>query len=444
MSIDILTHREHLSNNVAEERRLFTEHFERMQAEDPDYFGLVSSVADQFDPMPPECRLVFNIPACREQDRVYNALEMILIDKNGNPKQRDVQTGQPLPAGRFELMIFNNWGVSKGTDRTESEIQRFTERYPEAPVFPLSMELPDERGNVGFARRLLQDVTCLRSLRRPSQDGPLYIATEDADTEGYDPDTVDTYIRYLDEHPDEVGARSHIAMNPLTLRRVPHLFMRHRIHRLANILIKDAPLDYACPAGEGPYCTKFVPAAGYGIVYAAKDMIAAGGFQDAIMSEDYDMWKRMYGLENSRGKGGLQLQFLPPYSVTSPRRYVVSDYRGHNMYGPGNWESTDDLVRLPEEVLMEQIIEKHESDMELQRTITTRQVGSVAMERFRQHLTPTAWRAYLGRALLALGILPDEYSYDGETLVIRNWEGIEERVRNYKPNRRIQRAMNLI
>lgn len=430
-----------LDANVTQERASIGGHLERLAREDPEYHELVISIAAGIPPMEDGCRLSLNIPAHREEDRVYTSLGNMLISPTGQLKQVDNQ-GRQMPGDFFELVLCNNWGQSKGTDNTEAEARRFMTAYPDAPVRLISLELPDENANVGFARRLLQDVTLLRSYQRMSQRALLYIAIEDADNEGFDPTAVFSYVEHLDAHSDQVGARLHTAMNPITLSKIPHLFMRHRLHRLANIVMRYTPFDAGCPEGEADPCIRFVPASGYGVVYAAKDLVTAGGFRPAIMSEDYDIWKRLFDLEVSRGHDGLQLEMLPPYVITSPRRYLASDIQGHNMYGPGNWQRTNDLVRLPEEELIAQASEKHRADMDLQRMITTRQIGTVSMARMREHISPEAWRSCLGKVMLGLGFSTEDYTYDG-TLQIHNWADVEARVQLYTPSQRLQAAMGI-
>jgi hypothetical protein len=204
-----------MSERIKHDYEIFGQHMEKV-SEDPSYFEYLTTAVDLLPPMTDDCRIAVNIPARQEEARVYDSLRKMFIDSRGGPKQL-TRASKLLDPESYEVNIFDNWPIESSHDGTTEQIERFMRDYPYIPIHLISAGLPEPYANVGFARRLMQDVVVMRSRQRTNPAGRLYIASEDADNEGFDPYALSTYVDYLDRHPEAIGARMRMIMNLVTL-----------------------------------------------------------------------------------------------------------------------------------------------------------------------------------------------------------------------------------
>jgi hypothetical protein len=433
-----------MSERVNHDREVSASHLEETAA-DHGYYEFLTDAVERLPVMAEGCRIAVNIPACQEEDRIYRSLHNMFINTSEMPKQLTTD-GRPLDPELYEVNIFDNWAAKGTHDGTSEQVERFMRDYPDIPVRLIAAGLPDQQANVGFARRLLQDTVVMRSLRRPGQAEPLYIASEDADNEGFDAYALSTYINYLDEHPDAVGARMHMSMNLVTLSQVPHQFISHRMARLEAVLMQRAGKTGPCSQREieNGFCSRYLPPAGVGVAYTAGDMLKVGGYRDATHSEDLSLWLRLHAREIARGNGGLRLHTLPTNTITSPRRLLASYIADEAMYGPGaDFTGLHDAIRQTEAEQVAMAKAKH--SLELQRATTQDELNGAARYTLYRHATSDErWRS-VSRLMLGLGFKTTDYEVQGKEpeVIVRHWSSVEDRILHYQPNRRMRQSMNI-
>jgi hypothetical protein len=433
-----------MSERIKHDYEIFGQHMEKV-SEDPSYFEYLTTAVDLLPPMTDDCRIAVNIPARQEEARVYDSLRKMFIDSRGGPKQL-TRASKLLDPESYEVNIFDNWPIESSHDGTTEQIERFMRDYPYIPIHLISAGLPEPYANVGFARRLMQDVVVMRSRQRTNPAGRLYIASEDADNEGFDPYALSTYVDYLDRHPEAIGARMRMIMNLVTLSQVPHMFMDHRMARLESLLMQRADPIGPCSQREkdSGFCSRFLPPAGVGVAYTAADMLGVGGYRDAVHAEDFSLWMRLHKREIIRGNEGLRLQTLPTYTITSPRRLLASYVMEQNMYGPqSNFAGLHDVIRQPETELVAAAQQKH--PLEDRRAYIQSELSMAARYTLHRHASSAQRWRNVGRLMLGLGFTTADYTAQNKDpeVTVHHWDDVEQAILQYQPGVRMQRAMNI-
>lgn len=434
---------EHMPPTVVAERALLQQHLDGLAHEDPSRFELVNDLSEALPPMKRDCRLTLTVPAFKEGARIRRMLSAVLLGTSGQPDKQRTNIGDVLDPNTYEIVIFNDWAADERPDRTSAEIRSFMNDYPQAPVRLVSTPTPRQRMSVGYARMMAQDIVSLRSIQRPQQTGELFIGSDDADMDGFDPHGISTYIGYLDTHPHVAGASMRNERNPLLLRQVPHLFLRYRASRMAFALLSGPEYQDVCRESQTT-CSRYPMAHGIGLVYRASQQIGAGGFRDNESAEDFDLWRRMFWQKTNGVQSGWRLPGLPTVVVSSPRRQLVSCIEGRDGYANGAFSALNETVRSDEQALVAAAVAAWQADPDAHRHRTEHQLNIVAA-RLREHRSEGDYapvQTSMRRLLFALGFRTRDYvCLNDGSIRITDWEESEARTTAHQPSRRIQRSL---
>ena len=147
--------------------------------------------------MDSEVRVCVNIPAWMEGKNLYNDLVQYTQQVDSN--------GRPLDPRLYEINIIINRKTGTASDNSVAEIDRFksdmTTQGKSFQINYVDVEFDSPFNNVGNARRVITDLTLMRSVERQNQNKLLYIETEDADLVTVDKNTVINIINKLDNNP---------------------------------------------------------------------------------------------------------------------------------------------------------------------------------------------------------------------------------------------------
>lgn len=316
--------------NVSREREEIKRFLDGLKTSDPEHFALISSLKEKVAPMSPKTRAAVNIPAWMEGKNLYRLLQEYSkqVDKNGNLLDPDL----------FEINIIVNRKTGTPSDESVSEIERFkTDAERAGRVLHINyvdVELPEDRANVGNARRIITNLTLLRSLARDNQYGPLYIESEDADLLDVDPNTVSNIITKLDRTPHLDAVRGIQDRTPSVMMENDFLFLYRRMQDFKELLLRRAAFR---PENNPRYNFNWnrVITGGWNTAYTAEAYVLTGGYNPyQTKGEDMMIGERISML---RGDGTIPNTYVvgkvASRSNSSPRRYIYEVASGKAAYG---------------------------------------------------------------------------------------------------------------
>ena len=118
-------------------------------------------------PLTGDCGALVILPVRNEERFVARALNALV-------RQVDLQC-KPLSPGAYEIIVLLN----NCTDGSQKEVEAFTKANSRVPIHVVALELPPDKANIGYVRRLLMDEACRRFLK-VARNGA--ILSTDADT----------------------------------------------------------------------------------------------------------------------------------------------------------------------------------------------------------------------------------------------------------------------
>src|SRR3990167_3633076 len=148
------------------------------------------------------CRLSLVIPSCQEGPDILHTLESIVKQKNGDGSAMDPEVFE-------EIIVVNqkessSQEIKSSNQETLQAIDEFKKKNPTFNIHAIFKEFSDDKGGIGWARKLGSDLALARSFARQKAEAekePLYIAGSDADTimdEGYVGELIDAANNYSD------------------------------------------------------------------------------------------------------------------------------------------------------------------------------------------------------------------------------------------------------
>ena len=452
-SVDFGVDNDTRDQTVETERTVFKKYLGRLSIVAPSYYDTIEQIADSCPEMNEKCRITVNMPASFEAATIGTALGHMLLRKNdGKTELAQLQsTGEVLDPQTYEVFICSNRAKGTASDGTNTAIHDFAERHKSVVnIMAVDVELDGSIANNGMARRLLHDVTVMRSLNRDNQAGKHFIAAEDADIDGYDPDALDSYIKYLDTHPDKSAVRMRTERNPIVLKEVPHVLIKHRFMTQLITILRSAPFRASVNPNYNFRFNRKVPS-GYGTAFNTSDLIRAGGFPISGSGTDLYLGEQLAVMRGTRMDGrvlpaGNTVGAVASTVVASPRREIVAYLNNVAMYDNGNFtnRATQDITRQPIDNLIEQASNRNFNDsrqwlqdqMEqgLNRIVATAPSGEISDHSLRLLMTMIGFEKsdYLF-----------EYSDGKLRLRVQSWDTVEYLSSRYKPSSRIQRAMHV-
>lgn len=317
--------------DIRRERDQIEEFIRNIESTDPNHYTQLKDFESKLPSMNEQTRAVVLIPAWMEGKNLYRLLKMYTrqVDKNGHE----------LNPNLYEINILVNRKTGEQADESVAEIERF-KANAEAKgrhfqINYLNVEFEPPFNNVGNARRVLTNLTLMRSLRRPNQAGPLYIESEDADLTHVDQRTVTNLIEKLDEKPYLDAVRGIQDRDPEIMMNNDFLFLYRRIQDFKEILLRQ----HAFRIGRNPQANfnwNRIITGGWNTGFTAEAYALIGGYNPYMpKGEDMLMGELM---SMARGNGNMPntevIGTVPTRSDSSPRRYILEVASGRAAYGP--------------------------------------------------------------------------------------------------------------
>ena len=109
------------------------------------------------------------VPARDEADNICKTLNALRLQKDEN--------GFALNPQLYEVLVLAN----NCTDDTFETAQNYQQKYPDFSLHVARVQLPPQKANIGFVRRLLMDEAYRRLCQKPDHEG--IIASTDGDTQ---------------------------------------------------------------------------------------------------------------------------------------------------------------------------------------------------------------------------------------------------------------------
>lgn len=430
------------SRNVSSERQQLQSYFEVLDTQAPEYTDFIRTASTTMPPMSPHCRLVVNMPAYREGQSIFDALEHMLINKDTDGAvslaQRDTG-GRPLDPELYEIIIAINRKESETPDDTAESVMAFIDTYKlPVSIQTIDVTLPEGYANNGMTRRILHDVTFMRSLQRTEQDNPLYIAAEDADINGYDNTTFDNFINYLDNHTDKSAARLRTERDIFDIKEIPHLLIKHRFMTMLITALRSAPYGPDNNPNYNFRLNRRVPS-GYGTAFVATDIAAAGGFPIVDKSTDLILGENLAALyaDSEKHPAHDLVGTVPAIVLSSARREIVSYINQIDPYAGNNFtdSSITELTRLDTTDLIQKAKNKKpaEARLWLEDSINSGLLKLFATAPNRETASQDA-----RRIMSLLGFKKQDYTISEEGVVdVLDWDHIELLASQFEPSRRM-------
>ena len=164
--------------NIAGERQNIQRYFTWMQGQFPEYMQALEKITCKTQSARPErgsagvheigrrllkpmndgCRNSIVIPARNEGKVIYHSLSEIAKQVNDQ--------GAPLDPAMYEVTVLINVSNQEEHDNTYDEIMRFKHDYPHMQVNAVEVKINKPWANIGFVRKLANDLTLLRAIKR--------------------------------------------------------------------------------------------------------------------------------------------------------------------------------------------------------------------------------------------------------------------------------------
>lgn len=447
-----------ITRTVSEERQHIEDYLTR---QNPEHKRMVQEFAKSLPPMNEDCRLTITMPAYLEEKNIYKTLTewMNQVDENGKSVDKNL----------YEVAIIVNGPAGYEKDGTLAEIERFQKDYPDMNVHAIDVEIPQEGGNVGLARKMISDVTLQRSLNRSTQKEPLYIESEDADLMEIDRQAVSRVINQFDSKPYLDALRGKQDLTPTILMENDLLFFDRRVERIIEYLMRDYRLRPDKNENYDFYWNRNITG-GWNTAFTADAYALIGGYQPARVGEDVDIGRRISVMRGSEGDEGT---FVPNvYTIgnvankgqSNPRRFIHALLRKVPAYSDFTDEKTNQNIRnmtlqemmsqldygsrISEENVSEferiltnarHFISWKVADQNMQELLFNRLMSSLGFKKHKHKSASDGTTAVVSGSLHQEGSDKDEWMNDWEiisdgTVKINNIENIKEAFNQYRLN----------
>lgn len=425
--------------DISRERAQISQFMTELQAEDPAHYEELLRLAPSIAPMNEQTRVSVNIPSWMEGKTIYETLDKYTkqVGKDGNP----------LDPNLYEINIIVNRKTGATPDNTVAEIERFkaaaAARGQNLQINYIDVEFNVPLNNVGNARRIITNLTLLRSLQRGRQSGQLYIESEDADLISIDQKTVTNIIDKLDANPQLDAVRGIQDRAPEKMMDNDFLFLYRRMQDFKEVFLRRK--DYRPENNlRGSFNWNRTITGGWNTAYTAESYALIGGY-NPYMSKGEDM---LIGerLSTARGDG-----FNPNTEIigrvntrsdSSPRRYIYEVATGQAAYGE-NFEdpAVNALIR---DKTPEELMESIENLSRIDSANTTLFASMVNNEyQFILGTTPSEADAQdvTKQVMLWLGFKPGDYEFGtSHNLVVKNWSNVSAALNGYRARHTRPRA----
>ncbi|MGE5392844.1 MAG: hypothetical protein ACM3NH_03825, partial [Candidatus Saccharibacteria bacterium] len=319
------------SRDVRRERRRIEEY---LNIQENGYKEELERLEKSVAPMDEKTRVAINIPAYNEESNLRRLLESYTqqIDSKGNP----------LDPRLYEINFILNRPAGAASDRSAVIINQFRREHPEFKINSVDVEFPKDKAGVGLARKYITDLTLLRSAHRTSQEGALYIQSEDADLLEVDPRVVESVMSKLDRHPELDGLRGQQDRYPEIMMENDMLFLNRRAEDFWEVLMRDKKFR---PEGvPDDFVWNRVVTGGWNTAYTAEVYAQIHGYTPLKVGEDMDIGQRISMLRGRKTEGRIvpnvgSVETVATRTHSSPRRFIHSLASGIDPYSDFGNES---------------------------------------------------------------------------------------------------------
>lgn len=386
-------------------------------------------------PMGEKVRVAVNIPAWMEGKIIHHTLDLYShqVDSKGRELDPDI----------YEINIIINRKKNDTPDNSVSEVERFKKdlkkQEKNIQVNYVDVEFSEPLNTVGNARRVITDLTLLRSVSRVSQEAQLYIESEDADLVRVDPKTIINAVEKLDQNPHLDAVRGRQDRAPEIMMENDLLFLYRRFQDIYEILLRKQ--SYRLDVNpRASFNWNRVVTGGWNTAYTAEAYALTRGYSpDKTKDEDMILGERISML---RGDGLVPnthvIGTVSSRADSSPRRYINEVASMKAAYG-GSFEdpSVNKKIRdTSEEKLMEEILPFSRINKDNAwrfQAMLNEEYG------FIKETTPNLdeARRVLRTELLMLGFKRKDYKLDESGgIIVENWENVKQALDNYRSKHR--------
>ncbi len=321
-----------VTRDIAREWETISVYLEGIKKNDPTYYEYLVTLSKEstMPPMKDECRVSVNIPAWMEGKIIHNTLTEYTrqTDQSGNPLNPDV----------YEINIIVNRKTGAPPDTTVGEIQRFIEgnkaQGKDFKINYVDVEFDPPNNNVGNARKVITDLTLLRSNQRAGATGQLYIESEDADLLHVDPHTVTNLVTKLDGNPHLDAVSGIQDRDPEILMKNDYLFLDRRMWDFIGTMLQRR--EKYRPENNPNWHNWWnrTITGGWNTGYTAESYALIGGHDSGlVMGEDTIIGEKISMIRGDGQNPNLDVVgTVPSRSDSSPRRFINEVITGKGAY----------------------------------------------------------------------------------------------------------------
>lgn len=240
---------------------------------DETYIAGVTRVNTRnFKDMTLECRAAVIIPARNEEDRIAETLEGFAQQTGVHPRQ-------------YEINVIVNHRFDEKPDGTTQAVRDFKKRHPEMRVNLVDLQFDANHARVGYARKLMADITLVRAVSRPGYYSPLYFVTADADETRVDPTIVLKTIRGFDGNPSVDCLRGRQDRSNALIAQNDLLALYYKGNQIIEYLVRDRRLRDPYRKGYS-FDWNRVVSGGWASAFTAEIYAIINGYLPITLGED--------------------------------------------------------------------------------------------------------------------------------------------------------------
>jgi|GEM_PF-4031426 len=435
-----------VERDLDREREVVSKYIDDIRKTDPEYFKYLEDLLkdSKLPEMKLNTRVAINIPAHLEEAAIYNALEQYVGQQDSG--------GNELDPSIYEINVIVNRAVGTTADGTVAEIERFKSEQAAAgknwQINIVDVEFPKSKANVGQARKVITDLTLLRSLIRPSQAGPLYIESEDADLVRVSKRTVSNLIKKLDNEPHLDAVQGIQDRDPKTMMKNDMLFLRRRMDDFMLLMMRNGRMG---TPETNPNWNWFndmftrMYTSGWNMGFTAEGYALIGGYTPKTSGEDLVIGEKLSWIRGDGSKpNNSVIGRVATRTDSSPRRFIIEVLTGKPAYNEGAFEDPAINAEIREKTTDELLgkISKYERITDSNQGDFGNMVqGFYRMIRNSSPSTNDAHEIF-GRIMLFAGFKKDDYHYappepgqDGEQIVVTDWSNVKSALEDYRARR---------
>ncbi len=288
---------------IGKEREIIGDY---LNSQSTQYIRELENFSRNNEPMSERCRVAVCIPAFQEEKTIYRTLEAFLSQKD--------DSGMILDPSFFEVDIIVNRPENMPKDGTTEEIKRFIKNNKNRlQVIFIEKVFSKNEACVGHARKYINDLALLRSLKRRDSKNSLILIANDADILEVNNKYIINIIKEFDKNsfiPYVDAITGKIDFPTEAYIKAPMLLVSTRLMNFVDVVWRnksDSPIHFRGAKLHG--CNSAVRGSTYAII---------GGYNPHLkVREDLEIGEKIIKLRGSEDT----LKYSKTFSlITNPRR----------------------------------------------------------------------------------------------------------------------------